>query len=167
MTRLHQLLAIFASLFLWAASASASVLYSFEALSSYSGLTGNFVYESPTFIGANTTVTPAQLNSANLYPSGVPGVTLGNVWFYPGLDFAGGLYDVIGFGTETRHDLFYFDKGAFGAAGAYDTRQFGTEQQGILTVSLAAVPEPEIFAMLLTGLGLLGATAWRNRIKQV
>jgi hypothetical protein len=56
---------------------------------------------------------------------------------------------------------YFFEKGAFSSLGTHATI-WG--EQGSLTVT--AVPEPETYAMLLVGLGLMGAIARRRNQSQ-
>lgn len=53
--------------------------------------------------------------------------------------------------------------GALTAGQTYSFELKGTASQATYTVTLAPVPEPETWAMLLSGIGLLGAVARRRR----
>jgi hypothetical protein len=143
---------------LWTSVASASIMYNFQAFSSFDNGIGNvhggFSLVVPTFISADSNFTPGQLTSASITGTD-PNLALNDVEFH--LNFFD--HDMIGFGGfapdgNNSTNYYYFDLGAFGAIGSYDTVLFGSDQAGHLEVrnTAATVPEPSTIFLLATGL---------------
>lgn len=96
------------------------------------------------------------------------------------LSYNGGSYKNIGFsfggitGTATATSAtfpFYHFTGNYLASTGNTLLSFastGTGNSGVVldNVSVTAVPEPESYAMMLAGLGLMGAIARRRKVKQ-
>ena len=150
--------------------ATASIMYSFNAYSSfpddgdtvYGSITGAFTLTVSDFITAEETFSPSQLGSGSYIDGIDPEITLGNVTFNF-VESNGISYNRIEFGGQFNgYDTsiyYYFADGAFGAVGIYNTVLFGEDQAARLVVSEingSQVPEPA--TMLLFGLGLLGFT---------
>lgn len=111
-------------------------------------------------------VDPSDIRSLNDYPIGAqpPTVSLSGLQsnmniFVCAQGFSGGNCS---FSSEGG---FYF--GIFGAAAGdgFNTSDFENFSQNSWSASVTAVPEPETYAMMLAGLGLLGFAARRRKQK--
>lgn len=82
-----------------------------------------------------------------------PGLTTNN----SGSIFYYGFYDT----TDTYSSIQFINPTGGGDFYAFDNMSIGSQQQ-----VTAAIPEPETYALMLAGLGLVGATARRRKAKQ-
>lgn len=83
--------------------------------------------------------------------------------------------DTLGYGSGYLGDsIYHLTFTTSHSASTFTATLFGTNLQGIsdeswgidnVSVAIAAVPEPESYAMLIAGLGLMGAVARRRRIR--
>ena len=158
-----------------AAPSNAAVLYSFTAYSSFplgtdnESFHGNFDLITPTFVipsaQPGTLFHPADLIDCAAVSDKGP-ATCTDQGFIIGLS---GPDTTIGFGVNgvsvNTTIYYYFDAAAFSTPGTYQTLIFGADQAGQLVVTDLggpAVPEPAIWAMMLVGFGLVGATLRRR-----
>lgn len=156
-----------------AGSALAQVRYDFTAFSSFASngeqFSGSFSVELPGFVTVNTTVPVASLLSCSVVASPAASASCRDQDFL--LDIVPTTGETtISFGVKTDLNpgtgiFYYFDATAFSTPGTHDTVFFGTDQAGRLVVT--AVPEPETYAMMLLGLGVMGAIARRRKAKQM
>jgi hypothetical protein len=108
---------------------------------------------SDTSFGSGTAVTVNQ-NGMN------PGTAIG---------WNGGTTTVTGltFNLLEGNNTFKFAYSAPGRANGMRGQGLGDEGWGIKTAMVSAVPEPETYAMMLAGLGLIGTIARRRKQKQL
>lgn len=154
-----------------AGPATAAVIYSFEASSSFNGQNfGSFTVTVPGFITQDMWIDSANLSSCTIISG--PNTVCGP----QGFDVDDGFgRAVIAFGTldpvlDPDDKLYYFSGTSLSTLGTHDTVLFGTIQQGRLTVALApvpptppAIPEPASWLMMITGFGAVGAMLRRRR----
>lgn len=163
----------------FANAASAAVTYQFTATGPYdtsaiSGSTGpdfgTVLTASMTFtLPTPITVDPTQLTLGQLSSCSVTSSTndihcLGPI-LYPTFYAP---YNTVEFGAgDSEGDslglLYYFDGDAFTTNGVHDTVLGSEFPQGQLTVS-GIVPEPAAWAMMILGLGLIGAAVRRRTV---
>jgi hypothetical protein len=98
------------------------------------------------------TVAPLMNFSMNY---GTFGYSLANAWAAPDVSY----YDGVFLGLSLSNDAMTFVPGTLDKSDAFVTDGFKSAD-----VIYAAVPEPESYAMLLAGLGLMGVLARRRRL---
>ena len=144
----------------------------FEILGSVSGLVGNgpdagnvlasssvlsVNYADLTFVDVTSGISSAQLTAGQTYWFAATTVGLGGA----------GSYNV---GGHTQNSAGIVDNGTFWFSNDPTGVNFGGKKftpEMAFSVSISAVPEPETYAMLLAGLGVMGAVARRRKAKQV
>ena len=124
-------------------SGSFEDLYTFTLPSQFTGLTGSYFAVDYVGLGLDTYLTVGQ---------GAPGV--GSTVPLP---ITGSLS---GLNVASYQSTFNLTAG-----GAYWFKLSGYGEAASYTVTLAPVPEPETYALLLAGLGLMGAVARRRQSK--
>jgi hypothetical protein len=157
------------------APASASILYSFTAFSSFGfgpdsneQFSGNFDLITPDFVTAGATFLPSDLIDCAAVSNFGPATCTGEGFLtgFAGSDLT------ISFGvqgTTTGVGIFYyFVPAAFNTPGSYDTVEFGADQAGHLVVTdlggtSPGVPEPAAWTMMIAGFGLAGSALRRTR----
>lgn len=117
-------------------------IYTFTLPSQFNGLSGSYFAVDYSNLGLDTQLTVGQ---------GAPGV--GSFVSLPINE------SLNGFGVASYQTKFSL------TPGDYWFKLSGTGAEGSYTVTLAPVPEPETYAMLLAGLGLMGAVARRRQSK--
>jgi hypothetical protein len=150
--------------------ANANVLYEFVSDGTisnppFTSLQGSFSYIAPNFITSFESVPLDRLRSCSASDSGLGSVPCGPPQF--SYDYAPP-ETTIGFGVlspVTTYYLFYFAPSAFTSYGTFDSNPV-VGNDGVLRVSfttLAVVPEPATWAMLIAGFAGLGAIGFHRR----
>lgn len=163
----YKKIACMAAVAMLAGSAHAAVEYDFSSISAGSGVIGSFSVTVPTFLTANTTFTPDQVDNCTSTPATACGR---NQTFYtdtsPLVSDRTDNYDGVGaFGGVQ----YYFQNGALGTYGTYTSLLFST-QVANLTIrqvpdrTTGAVPEPASWAMMIVGFGAIGGALRRRRL---
>jgi hypothetical protein len=149
-------------------AATASVRYDFTALSSddvgpgFGTITGSFSYTAPTFVTPDVFVPAASMSDCT-YLSTTGTASCSSEGFYntimPG-------YDTIIFSGNTPGGsvgvYYYFDPSAFGNDGTYSSLLFGSTQAATLQVTSSSTPEPTSWALMMIGIGGIGAVMRRR-----
>ena len=107
------------------------------------------------YLGAGYDVTAATFNALSFNPQANVNTPSGgfDYWTYQATNIAAGDYDIVISGTPV------------GGSTAGFTGSITVANAPITPPPLPAVPEPETYAMLLAGLGLMGAVARRRMMK--
>jgi hypothetical protein len=164
---------LWVAVFAWVALAGAAqaavdrnVTMSFESGGKFSGVI-TFADDFSSFSGVNGTLT----GGTNGYSSPMNWVLDVDSWSTGPSNYSGFLTDGSE-GKATNFILFaynYSDVTQLSftvAATTYGTDNYVNCDDKFTGGTIAAVPEPETYAMLLAGLGLMGAIAKRRKIKQ-
>lgn len=166
----------FAALLLvcFAGGASAQVRYDFTAFSSFpvlsigiDSLKASFTLTTPDFIvpaGKRVSFPALSLDACSI--SSPSGFSCGRI----DIGSYSAQMDNLSFGIAGTGVgiTYYFDKGAFSTIGTHmtsDLSGFGAGQSASLTVT--AVPEPETYAMMVAGLGMMGFIVRRRKVRAV
>lgn len=151
---------VLACLGVLASPAIAQVTYQFSAYQNEQ--LRDFEYTASDFILSSTTLIPGDLDSCNTpFPSST---SCSSVTFDPYDSTRDLVIFTMKVGNGTSGEFFYFPEGSLGTLGEYSiTTVFGVPAHLSVT---SPIPEPETYAMLLAGLGLLGFHARRRKQKE-
>lgn len=126
--------------------ATAAVTYDFVATSAVSGLPyGSFEYTAPSFLSGIVNIPASALTSCSVVAATSCGVQL-----FDTLTYQAQGKNQIGFGSNLASTVYLFNGDAFNTLGTHVSLDPGYNQFASLTVT--AVPEPEIYAMMRLGL---------------
>jgi hypothetical protein len=138
------------------AAQAATQSYSFLGTLNAIQFSGSFSFDDSLLavfdLDNNPLLTVAAITSLSMTYNDVS-YSLADAWALPDVSF----YDGVFLGLSYSNDAITFVPGLFSTSDAYVTDGLNTAD-----VIYAAVPEPESYAMLLAGLGLMGLIARRH-----
>lgn len=146
-------IALAAALFVSSVPTNAAIKYDFIA----SRPEYRFVFISPNFVSLPTNVTAAQLTSCTAIELGVPG-TCDSILF----DNTGA--DRISFFNTANSQQYFFSSGVFSTLGNHQSfTGIGLNGAQLTISTVAAVPEPDTWLLLIAGFFSVGCIQRRNQ----
>lgn len=136
---------------------AASQTYTFSGVLNAAPLSGTFSFDDAllsAFVGADPLLSVAPLTNFHMSYGGVS-YGLGDALAAPDVSY----YDGAFLGLSYSNDTLSFVPGSFDASDAFVTDGFYSAN----VTYTAAVPEPETYAMLIAGLGMIALAARRRR----
>lgn len=124
--------------------------------------TGQFSFDDTALIGMNSEYLNVNTLNLNFHSHAY---TQADAAVATEVAFMDGVFQGLSFTVESSDPKFAFAPGFFDATDAYFAYQpsVGTSGYGTVIYTPAPVPEPETYAMLLAGLGLLGLMSRKRR----